>query len=82
MEFCFSDQASNRGGIATFLPGTGLLSQEGTAIDLSAFTTSSYYFRFGTKDNFSFHEAITYLKHIWIYTTSFLDPTQSITPVL
>ena len=51
MAFAFSDQASNRGGVALFIPSSELVKEEGTAIDLSGFTTpGSHYLRFGSQD--------------------------------
>ena len=60
----------------------GFQSNQGTAVDLSPFTTGSHFFRFGSQDNPSNNQAVTYLAHIQLYTSSFIDPSQSITPIL
>lgn len=81
MALAFSDGAANRGGVAVYLPYTGLIIKEGTAFDLSGFTAGQHYLRFGSQDNGS-HMSVGYLSHVHIFVDSFIDPTQDLLPLL
>ena len=80
MAFSYSDQTSNRGGVALYLYDVGVMSKEGSAIDLSSFTApGSHYFWFGSQPT---GMVTSYLAHEQIYTNSFFDPNQSVIPLL
>ena len=74
MALAFSDEATNRGGVAVYLPYTGLAMKEGTAFDLSGFTAGQHYLRFGSQ-GIGNHMSVGYLSHVHIFVNAFIDPT-------
>ncbi len=78
--FAFSDLATNKGGIAVYIPSSGIAMQLSTAIDYSSYATG-HIMRFGSRSS-NPKMVLGYLRHVHIYIDSFFDPTGDISSLL